>query len=171
MVCPSFFGGKNWDPGAYSPMTNLMYFPLRNTCARMLATDDDSLYGLAVRNQLTPGTEQLGMVQAISVETGATMWTYEQRAATMSVIATGGGLVFGGDTNGRFRALDHENGEVLWEVNLGSAVTGPPITYAVDGRQYVAVSTGSASTASAFASLTPEIRPSAGNTMFVFALP
>ena len=111
------------------------------------------------------------MVQAISVETAATMWTYEQRAATMSVIATGGGLVFGGDTNGRFRALDHETGEVLWEVNLGSSVTGPPITYAVDGRQYVAVSTGSAGTASAFTSLTPEIRPSVANTMFVFALP
>jgi alcohol dehydrogenase (cytochrome c) len=170
-VCPSFFGGKNWDPGAYSPTTKLMYFPLRNTCARMMATDDDSLYALAVRTEMAPGTEDLGMVQAISVETGATAWTYQQRAATMSVVATGGGLVFGGDTNGRFRALDHETGKVLWEINLGSAVTGPPITYAVDGQQYVAVSTGSASTASAFTRLTPEIRPSAGNTMFVFALP
>ena len=93
------------------------------------------------------------------------------RAATMSVIATGGGLVFGGDTNGRFRALDHETGEILWEINLGSAVTGPPITYAVDGRQYVAVSTGTAGLASAFTRMTPEIRPSAGNNMFVFALP
>ena len=171
MVCPSCFGGKNWDPGAYSPMTKLMYFPLRNTCARMLATDDDSLYGLAVRNQLTPGEEELGMVQAISVETGETVWVHQQRAATMSVIATGGGLVFGGDTNGRFRALDHKTGEILWEINLGSAVTGPPITYAVDNRQYVAVSTGSASAASAFTRLTPEIRPSAGNNLFVFALP
>jgi alcohol dehydrogenase (cytochrome c) len=171
MVCPSFFGGKNWDPGAYSPITNLMYFPLRNTCARMQATDDDSLYGLAVRNQLTPGEEELGMVQAISVETGETVWVHQQRAATMSVIATGGGLVFGGDTNGRFRALDHKTGEVLWEINLGSAVTGPPITYAVENRQYVAVSTGSASAASAFTRLTPELRPSAGNNLFVFALP
>jgi alcohol dehydrogenase (cytochrome c) len=171
MVCPSYFGGKNWDPGAYSPMTNLMYFPLRNTCARMLATDDDSLYGLAVRTQLTPGEEELGMVQAISVETGETVWVHQQRAATMSVIATGGGLVFGGDTNGRFRALDHKTGEILWEINLGSAVTGPPITYAVDDRQYIAVSTGSASAASAFTRLTPELRPSAGNNLFVFALP
>ena len=51
------------------------------------------------------------------------------------------------------------------------AVTGPPITYAVDGRQYVAVSIGSASAASAFTRLTPELRPSAGNNLFVFALP
>ena len=133
--------------------------------------EDDSLYGLAVRNQITPGAEELGMVRAISAETGETVWTYPQRAATMSVVATGGGLVFGGDLNGRFRALDHETGDVLWEINLGSAVTGPPITYAVGGRQYVAVSTGAAPVASAFTRLTPELRPSAGNNMFVFALP
>ena len=171
MICPSFFGGKNWDPGAYSPRTNLMYFPLRNTCARMQTTADDSIYRLAVRNQMTPDTEELGMVRAISVETGATAWTRDQRAATLAVVTTGGGLVFGGDTNGRFRALDDETGAVLWEVNLGSPVTGPPITYAVDGRQYVAVSTGSAATVSVYTRLTPELRPSSGNTMFVFALP
>ena len=95
----------------------------------------------------------------------------DQRAATLAVVATGGGLVFGGDTNGRFRALDDETGEVLWEVNIGSPVTGPPITYAVDGRQFVAVSTGSAATVSVYTRLTPELRPSSGNTMFVFALP
>ena len=86
-------------------------------------------------------------------------------------VTTGGGLVFGGDVNGRFRALDQETGEILWEINLGSAVTGFPVSYAVDGRQYVAVSTGTASTASMFTRLTPEVRPSAGNNLFVFALP
>ena len=60
---------------------------------------------------------------------------------------------------------------MLWEINLGSPVTGFPITYAVDGRQYVAVSTGTAGTASGFLVLTPELRPSAGNSIFVFALP
>ncbi len=89
----------------------------------------------------------------------------------MSLVATGGGLVFGGDVNGRFRAHDHETGDVLWEINLGSPVTGFPITYAVDGRQYVAVSTGTAGTAAGFMRLTPELRPSAGNNLFVFALP
>ena len=110
-------------------------------------------------------------MQAISAETGVTHWTYVQRAATMSLVATGGGLVFGGDVNGRFRAHDHETGDVLWEINLGSPVTGFPITYAVDGRQYVAVSTGTAGTAAGFMRLTPELRPSAGNNLFVFALP
>ena len=173
LACPTWIGGKDWEAGAYSPRTNTMYMPLRNACARMMATREGgmALYALAVRNQFAPGHDQLGTVHAISAETGATEWLYEQRAATMSLVATGGGLVFGGDVNGRFRAFDDETGEVLWEVNLGSAVTGFPITYAVDGRQYVAVSTGTAGTASGFIRLTPEISPSAGNNLFVFGLP
>ena len=169
LTCPHASGGKDWEAGAYSPLTNTMYFPLRNVCARMVAEGPDSthIYALAWRPEIAPGTENVGMVQAISVETGVTRWTYEQRAATMSLVATGGGLVFGGDTNGRFRALDHITGAVLWEINLGSSVSGYPITYGVDGVQYVAVSTGTAR----FNNLTPEIRPSTNNNLFVFALP
>ena len=172
LSCPSYFGGKDWETGVYSPLTNAMYFPLRNTCAQMLATTEaEGIYALVARNEITPGTDQVGTVQAISAETGATLWKYEQRSATMSLAGTAGGLLFGGDVNGRFRAFDQETGEILWEINLGSSVTGFPITYAVDGRQYVAVSTGSASSASAFRGLTPEIRPTAANILFVFALP
>ena len=179
-VCPSWAGGKDWEAGAYSPLTNLMYFPLRNTCAQLLATRDVqseqaraltpggglAIYSLASRHQLAPGTDNLGTVRAISVETGETSWLYEQRAGTMSLVATGGGLVFGGDSNGRFRAFDDETGEVLWEINLGSPVSGYPITYAVDGRQYVVVNTGAGSI-----NLTPDLRPSRGSNLFVFALP
>ena len=183
-VCPTWNGGKDWEAGAYSPLTNTMYMPLRNTCARMMAAttfpEDTPAgpnesrsegYAIAYRHQLAPGTEDAGTVRAISAETGETVWLHEQRAGTMSLVATGGGLVFGGDVNGRFRAFDHETGEVLWEINLGSSVTGFPITYAVDGRQYVAASTGSGGTASHFLGLTPELRPSSGNNLFVFALP
>ncbi len=172
LACPHARGGKDWEAGAYSPLTNTMYYPLRNVCARMLATTEGgpvtALYALVMRSQIAPGTDQVGTVQAISAETGKITWTYEQRAATMSLVATGGGLLFGGDANGRFRAFDQETGAVLWEINLGSAITGFPISYGVDGRQYVAVSTGPMG---AFRSLTPEIQPSAGNNLFVFALP
>ena len=176
LACPTLVGGKDWEAGAYSPATGLMYFPLRNACARMMATAGSdsvatSLYALAVRSELAPGTDQLGTVQAISPETGELVWKHEQRAATTSLVATAGGLVFGGDLNGRFRALDAESGDVLWEVNLGSPITGFPISFAVDGRQYVAVSTGSSRTLVYFAPLTPELRPSMGNNLFVFALP
>ena len=174
LVCPSFVtGGKDWEAGAYSPLTNLMYYPLRNACARLLATTEGgvTLYALAKRDQIAPGTDQVGTVQAISAETGEIVWKFEQRAGTTSLVATGGGLVFGGDGNGRFRALDHETGEVLWEINLGSSVTGFPITYAVDGRQYVAVSTGTSMSSRDNLRLTPELRQSTGNNLFVFALP
>ena len=185
LACPTWAGGKDWEAGAYSPLTNTMYMPLRNTCARMLATDDVrseraraltaggqgglEIYALAARHQITPGEEDLGTVYAVSAETGRTVWLHEQRAATMSVMATGGGLVFGGDVNGRFRALDQETGAVLWEINLGSPVVGFPITYAVDGRQYVAVNTGAGGGINL--RMTPELRPSVGSVLFVFALP
>jgi len=183
-TCPTWNGGKDWEAGAYSPLTNTMYMPLRNTCARMMATTTfpedtpaartesrSTTYAIAYRHQLAPGTENAGTIRAISAETGVTTWLFEQRAATMSLVATGGGLLFGGDANGRFRAFDQDTGAVLWEINLGSPVSGFPISYAVDGRQYVAVSTGSGGTASHFLGLTPELRPSAGNNLFVFALP
>ena len=175
LACPNMHGGKDWEAGAYSPLTNTMYFPLRNMCQRLLATtaEDAShrIYALAVRHELAPGTDQLGTVHAISAETGETKWMHEQRAATLSLVATGGGLVFGGDANGRFRAFDQETGTVLWEINLGSPVSGFPISYAVNGRQFIAVSTGGAATTPSFLQLTPELRPSNGNNIFVFALP
>ena len=174
LACPHASGGKDWEAGAYSPLTNTMYMPLRNVCSQMRAMvepdeQDEArrLYAIAWRPEIAPGTDQVGAVHAISAETGEIVWQYEQRAATMALAATGGGLVFGGDVNGRFRAFDHETGEILWEINLGSPVSGFPITYAVDGRQYVAISTGYGR----FLELTPELSPSFGNNLFVFALP
>ena len=77
----------DWEPGAYSPLTNAMYFPLRNACARIMATNDGSLYGLGVRTEIAPGTDQVGTVQAISAETGELLWIHEQRAATSSLLS------------------------------------------------------------------------------------
>ena len=185
LACPTWAGGKDWEAGAYSPLTNTMYMPLRNTCARMLATDNVrseraraltaggqgglEIYALAARHQLTPGTDYLGTIHAVSAETGETAWVHEQRAATMPLMTTGGGLVFAGDVNGRFKALDQETGEVLWEINLGSPVVGFPISYTVGGRQYVAVNTGAGGGTNL--RMTPELRPSVGSVLFVFALP
>ena len=180
-ICPSWAGGKDWETGAYSPLTRTMYFPLRQACAEMLVTTDfesekvkarDQIvahYALAANHRVAPGTDQLGTVRAISAETGETQWVYETRAATFSLLATGGGLLFGGDQGGRFRALDQETGEVLWEINLGAPVMGFPVTYAVSGRQYVAVNTGPGRLTNA--RMTPELRPGRGSNLFVFALP
>jgi alcohol dehydrogenase (cytochrome c) len=88
----------------------------------------------------------------------------------MSLVATGGGLIFAGDTSGRFRAFDQTNGKVLWEINLGSPVTGYPITYSVAGKQYVAVSTGNSLVSSGLNRLAPELKPSTASNLVVFAL-
>jgi PQQ-dependent dehydrogenase (methanol/ethanol family) len=175
LICPGALGGKNYPAGTYSPLTGLMYFPLQNTCmvsASVAETPDlDNVYAIRTRSQLAAGAENVGTIEAISVVSGDTAWKRAQRAGTLSLISTGGGLLFGGDVNGRFRAYDQRDGTVLWEVNLGSPVTGYPATYAVDGRQYVAVSTGGSGLAFGLARLTPELRPGAGNRLFVFALP
>jgi alcohol dehydrogenase (cytochrome c) len=175
LVCPSTNGGKNWPAGAYSPLTHAMYFPLQNSCMTLTAIAAKpsltSLYAIQTRPQIAPGTDKVGTVHALAIDTGTTAWKYEQRAGVLSLVATGGGLLFGGDIAGRFRALDQATGKVLWEVNLGSAVTGYPITYAVNGRQYVAVSTGTSLATNGTNRLTPDVRPGSGNTLFVFALP
>jgi len=175
LICPSTNGGKNYPSGTYSPLTGLMYFPLQNTCMRSVsATNEESiesLYAINNRIEITPGQENVGTIEAISVTTGKTAWKHEQRAGTLSLMSTAGGLLFGGDVAGRFRAYDHETGEILWEVNLGSPVNGYPVTYAVDGKQYVAVSTGGSGLAFGLARLAPEIRPGSGNQLYVFKLP
>jgi PQQ-dependent dehydrogenase (methanol/ethanol family) len=175
LICPSTSGGKNYPSGTYSPLTGFMYYPLQNTC--MMATalqaeiDTDVTYALRNRVQLTPGEENVGTIEAISVVTGQTVWKREQRAGMLSLMSTAGGLLFGGDVNGRFRAYDQRSGEVLWEINLGAPVNGYPATFAVDGKQYVAVSTGGSGLALGLGRLAPELKPGNGNQLFVFALP
>jgi alcohol dehydrogenase (cytochrome c) len=175
LICPSTSGGKNYPAGAYSPQTNMMYYPLQNTCMMTTSASDaqsiEELYAIRNRVQIAPGEENVGTIQAISAATGVTAWKYEQRAGVLSLIATGGGLLFGGDVNGHFRAFDQRTGEVLWDINLGAAVNGYPATFAVDGKQYVAVSTGGSGLAFGLARLTPELHPGSGNQLFVFALP
>jgi alcohol dehydrogenase (cytochrome c) len=175
-VCPSATGGKNWPAGAYSPQINVMFYPLQNTCmnARTTIAKRDptgrGVYGLSMPVQLAPGTQNIGAVYAISVETGRTLWKYEQRAGMLSLVATAGGLVFGGDANGRFMAFDERDGKILWETNLGSPVSGYPISFSVDGKQYIAVNTGGSLVAGSVNRVT-EFKGANATNMYVFALP
>ena len=175
LICPSTRGGKNYPAGTYSPLTGLMYFPLQHTCMMSTSAAEepslDDLYAIRNQNLITPGLESVGTIEAISVATGETAWKFEQRSGVLSLISTGGGLLFGGDVFGRFRAYDQDNGDILWEVNLNSPVNGYPATYEVDGRQYVAISTGGSGLAFGLGSLTPELRTGYGNQLYVFALP
>jgi PQQ-dependent dehydrogenase (methanol/ethanol family) len=176
MVCPGTNGGKNWPAGAYSPRTNTMYMPMQNMC--MNATiqsgerDPRGVYGFSTEYIAAPGATNIGAVWAISAEKGTTEWKYEQRSGVMSLAATGGGLVFGGDVAGNFRAFDDTTGDVLWETNLGAPVSGFPVSFAVDGKQYVAVTTGGSLVAGAARRVTPELTGEpTPSQVYVFALP
>lgn len=175
LICPGLNGGKNFPAGAYSPLNNAIFMPVQNTCALEFPISDTivptSNYMIESQPRIAPGTDKVGTIHAVSVETGKTLWKLEQRAGVLSLVTTGGGLVFGGDSSGRFRAIDQTSGKVLWEVNLGAPVTGYPVTYAVGGKQYVAASTGTSLVSSGVNRLTPELRPGTANNIFVFALP
>ena len=175
-VCPSASGGKNWPAGAYNPQLNVMFYPLQHTCMNAKTTvdtrDPARVYGLEMPVVADPDAKgNIGSVWAISAETGKTLWKYEQRAGMLSLVATAGGLVMGGDAAGTFRAWDDRTGKVLWEVNLGAPVSGYPISYAVNGKQYVAVPTGGSLVAGSTNRLTPEVKPSQTSNVFIFALP
>jgi alcohol dehydrogenase (cytochrome c) len=170
-VCPSSTGGANYQAPAYSPLTKTMYFPAQNLCMNATAVEpnwDSPGYSVASRIALAPGADnKLGVITAVNAVTGRTEWKYAIRAGMQSLLTTGGGLLFAGDAAGRFRALDQKSGKVLWEMNLGSAVTGYPVTFSAGGHQYVAVSTG-------FwlgDNFTPELIHGTQGTLFVFALP
>ena len=118
-----------------------MFYPLQNMCMKAKTTTDkrDPVAGLRPQHagrywRRTP-TRWARCGRSRS-ETGKTLWKYEQRAGVMSLVATGGGLVFGGDVNGRFRAFDDRTGKILWEQNLGAPVSGFPVTLR-RGRQAV----------------------------------
>jgi len=174
-VCPGSNGGKNWPAGAYSPLTNVMYMPLQNLCMTATTTTDQrdpsKVYGINMKPEFAIGADKVGTVWAIAADTGKTLWKHEQRAGTLSLVATGGGLVFGGDANGRFKAYDDKSGQVLWETIVGSASSGYPITYSVGGKQYVAIITGPSLAAQSDSRQTPEYTATNAPNIFVFALP
>lgn len=171
-ICPAPTGGANYPAPAYSPLTQTMYFPVTNTCAEMTALDpaagNTGTYGIATRATVAPGVDgMLGAIHAVNAVTGASAWTHLQRAGTQSLLTTGGGLLFAGDAEGFLLAMDQRDGRVLWSMNLGSSITGYPATFAVNGQQYLAVSTGFWLSDN----FTPEIQHGRQNTLFVFALP
>ncbi len=146
VVCPAASGGKDWPTAAYSPLTEAVYAPLQDVCMSPIITGagegPPQGYGINFRMQLAPNKTTVGRLDAVSARTGESLWRFEEPAGTMSVMTTGGGLVFAGNTNRRFRAFDAVSGDVLWETVLGGPVTGFPVSFAVDGEQYVAVTAG-----------------------------
>jgi len=176
-MCPTFTGGRDWPSGAYNPKTNVMFMPLQNLCFDTTPRADRDpapqfVYNVTNVAKFAPGKDKAGRVDAISVETGKTLWSYETRVANFSpVLATGGGLLFNGGMDRYLRAHDADDGKVLWQTRLASQALGFTVTYSVNGRQYVAIAAGGGSNAGSLR-VTPEADAvSGGNAVYVFALP
>jgi len=145
-VCPGAAGGKEWNAMAYDPARRLAFVPAIENCAVF------TNYGVKAQAQgLEPrpsgfrylAGKAYGKVMAIDADTGNTVWEVKTRTpAGGGVLATAGGLAFTGDAEGNLLAYDSDNGEELWSFQTGSGIRAAPVTYRLDGVQYVAIAAG-----------------------------
>jgi alcohol dehydrogenase (cytochrome c) len=179
LVCPSIGGGRSWNHAAYSPKTGLFYTTGIEWCEMLTANKEEpnppgTFFGGVFELRRPPKGEPGGHFDAYDPVTGKRKWTVKSKYPPMaSALVTGSDLLFTGDPEGNFFALDGSTGEKLWSFSTGSGHRGSPISYSVDGRQYIAVPVG---WGSALAGLLPQLWPEAedfpgGSTLFVFALP
>jgi len=149
--CPSLSGGKNWPPAAFSPQTGLFYIPANdNYCSTWGGVEQEYRPGQnytgtsGIQASLVEGADHVGEIQAWDINTGEEVWTQEFELANWGpILATGGNLIFSGGTADRyFRAHNATTGELVWQQRLNSGITGVPSTFAVDGKQYIAVQSG-----------------------------
>lgn len=146
-VCPSYGGATNWYSPTYSPKTSLFYFLGNNGCNVFLAKPQDYAYGdpyYATGTKRVPGETPTRWLFAYDPVKQAIVWRYPQvgRGGQSGVMSTAGGLLFFGDDADSLEALDARNGHPLWHFNTGQSFTASPMSFAVQGRQYIAIAAG-----------------------------
>ena len=175
-ICPGAAGGQNGSvTAAYSPRTGLLYVPVIESCMEMRKAAAVFVQGIPYWGG-GPGATQgddgssYGHLSAIDPSTGAIKWQYKDDYPLVGgTLATAGGLVFSGNQAGYALAFDAETGELLWRFQTGSGVRGQPVTYKLDGRQYVAVPSGGGGLATTLLGKPEKVNQ--GSALVVFALP
>jgi alcohol dehydrogenase (cytochrome c) len=175
-MCPSPSGGNNFWPSAYSPKTKLLYVPALTNCAMVTQDPKESVKSAAgdFRGGPRASTNERYEtdVSAIDPLTGEIKIKAHIPYPNYSgAVATAGGLVFTGFTDGTMMALDDTTMQPLWKINVGAGFDAPPMTFAVDGKQYVAILSGLSRIAIGKHVNTPELKEQRNQTMlFVFGL-
>jgi alcohol dehydrogenase (cytochrome c) len=143
-VCPGMGGGHNWQATAYSPQTGLYYFSSTEHCMPFFKTKQEFVEGQWYQaSTVDRGGPGSGRILALDPKDGKTVWQFDMISSpTAGLLTTSGGLVFTGDAQGYLIAFDARSGSVLWKFQTGATIIAPPISYALNGRQYVAVAAG-----------------------------
>jgi alcohol dehydrogenase (cytochrome c) len=178
-ICPNLIGGKNWMPMSYSAQTGLVYIPTMNLCMDLEGIQTDYKRGafyLGVNfdlGKVGPGGHMGGVKAWDPVKQQQVWFNKEDLPFNGGMMSTAGNLLFHGDIKGWFRAVDAKTGKELWKFNTGSGITAAPMTYTLDGKQYVAVVSGRTQSIPAFFGALGEKMVAAspeGGTLYVFAL-
>jgi PQQ-dependent dehydrogenase (methanol/ethanol family) len=146
-MLPGANGGAEWSPPAYSPQTHYLYIMAMDQLMRFTTKPAPSAPGLirlgSAFTNVAPGGIQDGPFVALDVETGKIAWQYKAPQPLIGgVLATAGNVVFMGEGNGWFDAFNAKSGDLVWRYNLGAGVNAPPVTYQVNGTQYLAIAAG-----------------------------
>jgi len=149
VVCPSAIGAANWQSPAYNPDTGLFYVVAKEGCG--LANKSTETFRPGGFQYRATGDVDLRddtwkiYVRALDLTTGKLRWEQERIGSNGfggGLLSTAGGLIFSGELNGEFLALEAKTGKILWHFNTGQQITAQPVTYTVQGQQYVTIAAG-----------------------------